>query len=143
MALADLFRVTEPGALEQVETPLLEAFLQREGGSFLVPQNRLGEVGVDAGWLRQQLRNADDSFPLRLADALTHVEDLTERLASCGDPAALERAIRLWMRDSSRVRALLSEPVRMYRRAARPRTERRVGVGGSEWRSGMVTALAS
>lgn len=134
MSLADLFHVTEPGALEGVDPCVLDAFLSREGGAHLVGRGRIGSVGTDAAWLRRVIVGASGDFPVRLADALAHVEDLTERLVGCGAPSALERAMRMWMRDASRVRSLLSEPVRMYRRAPRRRV-RIATSGSSSWGS--------
>lgn len=142
-----LRHVNAPGALEQVDPALLDAFLVREGGAHLVSRGRMGSVGLDADWLRRALLEVDEDYPVRLADALAHVDELTVRLASVGHPSALEHAIRLWMQDSARMREVLEEPVRMYRRAPTPavrRSQRRVRVAGAEpWAGAGTRATAA
>ena len=148
MTLTELPHLNTPGALEQVDPALLDAFLVREGGAHLVSRGRLGAVGLDVDWLRRALLEVDEDYPIRLADALAHVEELTARLSSVGHPAPLEHAIRLWMQDSARMRLVLEEPVRLYRRApSARRSERRERpvrvVGNGPWTEAGTRATAA
>ena len=108
VTLPDLNHLTTPGALERVDPRVIKAFLLREGGVYLL--YRISSRALDGSLLRHVIEEADQDFPLQLADALMHVEGLASRLFTAGDSQALERALRLWLRDPARVRELLDAP---------------------------------